>query len=26
MKIAQEELDKLPSTWQKFLNRHFRLY
>lgn len=25
-KIAQEEIDKLPSTWQKFLNRHFRLY
>lgn len=25
-KIAQEELEKLPSTWQKFLNRHFRLY
>ncbi len=25
-KIAQEEIDKLPQTWQKFLNRHFRLY
>ncbi len=25
-KIAQEEIDKLPETWKKFLNRHFRLY
>ncbi|RUM60644.1 MAG: S-adenosylmethionine synthase [Persephonella sp.] len=25
-KIAQEEIDKLPQTWQKFLKRHFRLY
>jgi len=25
-KIAQEEIDKLPQTWKKFLNRHFRLY
>ena len=25
-KIAQEELDKLPETWKKFLQRHFRLY
>ncbi len=25
-KIAQEELDKLPNTWQKFLKRQFRLY
>lgn len=25
-KIAQEEIEKLPSTWRKFLNRHFRLY
>ncbi len=24
--IAQEEIDKLPQTWKKFLNRHFRLY
>ncbi len=25
-KIAQEEIDKLPETWKKFLQRHFRLY
>ncbi|WP_457640320.1 methionine adenosyltransferase [Persephonella sp.] len=25
-KIAQEEIDKLPETWNKFLKRHFRLY
>ncbi len=25
-KIAEEELEKLPETWKKFLNRHFRLY
>lgn len=25
-KIAQEEIDKLPETWKKFLKRHFRLY
>ncbi|RMD46536.1 MAG: methionine adenosyltransferase [Aquificota bacterium] len=25
-KVAQEEIDKLPQTWKKFLNRHFRLY
>ena len=25
-KIAQEEIDKLPQTWKKFLERHFRLY
>ena len=25
-KIAQEEIDKLPETWRKFLRRHFRLY
>ena len=25
-KIAQQELDKLPETWKKFLKRHFRLY
>ncbi|RMD46445.1 MAG: methionine adenosyltransferase [Aquificota bacterium] len=25
-KIAQEEIDKLPQTWKKFLQRHFRLY
>ncbi|RMA97088.1 methionine adenosyltransferase [Hydrogenothermus marinus] len=25
-KIAQEEIDNLPQTWKKFLNRHFRLY
>ncbi len=25
-KIAQEELDRLPETWKKFLQRHFRLY
>ncbi len=24
--IAQEEIDKLPETWKKFLKRHFRLY
>jgi S-adenosylmethionine synthetase len=24
--IAQEELDKLPNTWEKFLKRQFRLY
>jgi len=25
-KIAQEEIDNLPNTWQKFLERKFRLY
>ncbi|NPA53530.1 MAG: methionine adenosyltransferase [Aquificae bacterium] len=25
-KIAEEELEKLPETWKKFLQRHFRLY
>lgn len=25
-KIAQEELDKLPETWKKFLKRHFRVF
>ncbi|WP_457621117.1 methionine adenosyltransferase [Persephonella sp.] len=25
-KIAQEEIDRLPETWNKFLKRHFRLY
>lgn len=25
-RIAQEEIDKLPETWNKFLKRHFRLY
>jgi len=25
-KIAQQELDKLPETWKKFLKRHFRVF
>ncbi len=25
-KLAQEEIEKLPQTWKKFLQRHFRIY